>query len=174
MGIVGSTTASMRCSANQSHQACVSSVRPAWQADVFLGRHRPSLRVLEPSAIRRAVSVPPVVEATVVDEHLGEDEIEEVGRTSSRAGGVGGSTRSPGSAVSARSKPAATSGSSSAIRGETAYRRSGRRSRRGSVPAIAAKSGSQSPTVRAIGPGWSKVGRERHDSAHARRARVWA
>jgi hypothetical protein len=35
--------------------------------------------VLESSPIRGAIPVPPVVEATMVGEHLGEDEIEEVG-----------------------------------------------------------------------------------------------
>ncbi len=55
-------------------------------------------------------------------------------RTSRRAGGGGGSTRSAGRAWSARSNPSATSGSRSAIRGETAYRRSGRRSCRGLDP----------------------------------------
>ena len=49
------------------------------QAYVLLGRHRPSFCVLEASPIRRAVPVPPVVEATVIYEHLGEDEVEEVG-----------------------------------------------------------------------------------------------
>ena len=42
--------------------------------------------------------------------------------------------------------------------GRRAHRRSGRRSGGATTPAIAASSGSQSRTVRAIGPGWSKVG----------------
>ena len=44
------------------------------------------------------------------------------------------------------------------MRGETATRRSGRRSCGGSRQARAASSGSQSATVRAIGPAWSKLG----------------
>jgi hypothetical protein len=63
-------------------------------------------------------------------------------------------TRAP-SAVTAASKPSATSGSSSPTRGETTTRRSGARSAGASMPASAASNGSQSATVRAIGPAWS-------------------
>ena len=44
------------------------------------------------------------------------------------------------------------------MRGDTATRRSGRRSTGGRTPAIAASKGSQSATLRAIGPAWSSVG----------------
>ena len=79
-------------------------------------------------------------------------------RTSRRAGGGGGSARSPGRVASARSSPSATSGSSSAIRGESAQRLSVLRSAGGRTPARAASNGSQSRNSRVIGPGWSKVG----------------
>ncbi len=44
------------------------------------------------------------------------------------------------------------------MRGDTAMRSTGRREAGGETPAIAASSGSQSRTVRAIGPAWSSVG----------------
>jgi len=44
------------------------------------------------------------------------------------------------------------------MRGESAMRRSGRRSSGGATSAIAASRGSQSATVRAIGPAWSSDG----------------
>ena len=68
--------------------------------------------------------------------------------------------RAPGTPSSAASKPSATSGSSSTSpsRGETATRRRGARCTGVLEPASAASSGSQSATVRAIGPAWSSVG----------------
>ena len=57
----------------------MSSARPDLAGDVLLGGHRPLLGVLEPGAVRGAVLVAPVVEAAVADEHLGEDEVEELG-----------------------------------------------------------------------------------------------
>ena len=104
----------------------------------------------------------------------------------STSGGGGSKTSAPRRLhpSSARSNPSATSGSSSipASRGETASRtpcsgrdpdrstgsfrraagvRSTARPRSG--PAIAARSGEQSSSVRAIGPAWSRVGAERDD-----------
>ena len=99
-------------------------------------------------------SLAPVVEAAVPDEHLGEDEVEELGEHVEA--GLRGRrlTRSPGSAASARSKPSATSGSRSAIRAAT-LRTAGAAGapparRRPPSPRAAARSPA---TVRAIGPG---------------------
>jgi hypothetical protein len=71
---------------------------------------------------------------------------------------AGGGAGASGRSSSARSRFSATSASSPATRGESATRRSGRRSGGGDVAASAASSGSQSATLRAIGPAWSSVG----------------
>ena len=122
IGRVGSTIASIRCSANQSTQRRrpprAGSGRATYSSAVIARRSR----MLEKVPRSSGGSVPPVVEAAVPDEHLGENEVEaasgpqvELGRRAAAR------PRSPGRCASARSNPSATSGSSSAIRGETAH-----------------------------------------------------
>ncbi len=50
---------------------------PLLGADVVLRRQRAALRVIQKASDRRAIELPPLVEAMVVHEHLGAHEVEE-------------------------------------------------------------------------------------------------
>ena len=143
--------------------------------DVLLGRHRPLLGVLEPRAVREAVVVAPVVEAAVVDEHLGEHEVEELGEhvePSRRAAAARRARREVPRALARTRRRRPGRGRRCAARRRTGGAAGARAG--GSTPASAASSGSQSRTVRVIGPGWSKVGAERDDPAQRDGARASA
>ena len=77
-GIVGSMTASTRCSSSQAVQAACQLSPPRLRGDVLLPRQGAPLSLLDPLTERRSVELAPVVEAPVVGEHLRCQDVEEV------------------------------------------------------------------------------------------------